>query len=283
MRELSVLSFRPVSRPFRDEWDHDFPDLKFGIVNVRLFRDSEAYAEFKRRASVFSSQSGARLFETVELVYSSDDLQNAELLRMSFVGDAGRGGNYHAAVYDRRVECEACGWEIDVQVRGVVIDKLELRWAPDTAYIRQTDFYRTAYGELLLSSRARHVVEANATGVVFGHVYDIHDLDNPLSNLFHIRDLPKIRPKIPPTRIAFEDLCPHTNRYRSVYFGAIPGEAGSEYTFESSELGPAIAFTQEAYGTAPRYRPLVFVRQSMIRAFSEAKLVGFDLQPARIE
>lgn len=282
MRQLARLWFSHDATSFKLEWNRDFPELAFGLLNAQIYRDTVEYDEFSRRAKAYCADSGNQLLERVTLKYSVSDLHNAELLRLTAVGYGSEGGNAYGRVYERRVTCEFCLWETDTQVRRAIVDTSELRAMPDSGRKAKVDFYATAYGEMLVSEAARRTIEENDPSVGFSDVCDKRDPMTSLASFFQLSSARRIQSKLPESPVYFDAYCPHLDKYRHVLYRAAPGDLGSEFVFEASESLPGLAFTAEEYGRPPEYHPLVFISQSMLRAFQANKLRGYWVQPARL-
>jgi hypothetical protein len=282
MRELARLWFRDDFVEFRESWNHDHPEYRFGLMNVQLYRHTPEYREFIHRASDYSGRSGNQLVESVMLKYSRRDISNASLLRLLWVGDGGQGGNAFRQVYEKRIVCSDCNWHRDVQMNDAVIDLAELRTVPDTDQRKTCDFYRTDYGELLVSERARGVIQSMSPEVRFGDVLNARSLAKPMRGLSQLRSAQRIQPLTPESPIDFEDYCPHANAYKNVLFRVSAGYLGSEYHFAIKGSLPGLAMTVEEYGRPPRYHPEVFIDQRMLVAFQLNKLNGYWVQPAHV-
>ncbi len=282
MRQLARLWFSQDATIFKIEWNHDYPKLAFGVLNAQIYRDTVEYAEFYRRAMAYCAETGNQLIERVTLKYLASDLHNADLLRLTAVGYGSEGGNAYGRVYERHVTCEFCLWETDTQVRRVIVDTAELRAMPDSGRKSKVDFYATAYGEILVSAVARRTIQEIDPSVGFSDVCDKRDPITPLTSLYQLRSARRILSKLPESPVFLDAYCPHLNKYRHVLYRAAPGDLGSEYLFEASESLPGLAFTVEEYGRSPEYHPLVFISQSMLRAFQTNNLRGYWVQPARL-
>ncbi|MEO8271048.1 MAG: hypothetical protein ABI557_15100 [Aureliella sp.] len=282
MKELARLWFRDDFPEFRESWNHHHPKNRFGLMNAQLYRHTPEYREFIHSASEYSGKSGNQLVESVILEYSRRDISNASLLRLMWVGDGGQGGNAFQQVHEKRIVCSDCNWQRDVQVRDAVIDLAELRAVPDTDQRKLCDFYRTDYGELLVSERARGVIQSISPEVRFGDVLNARNLAEPIRGLFQLRSAQRIQPILSQSPIDVEDFCPHTDAYKNVLFRVSAGSVGSEYYFAISGSLPGLAMTVEEYGRPPRYNPEVFVDQRMLLAFQQNKLKGYRVQPAHV-
>lgn len=282
MKELARLWFRDDFAEFRESWNHDHPKHRFGLMNAQLYRHTPEYREFMHRASEYAAKSGNQLVERVTLEYSRRDISNASLLRLMWVGDGGQGGNAFRQVYEKRIVCGDCNWQRDVQVRDAAIDLAELRAVPDTDQRRSCDFYRTDYGELLVSERARGVIQSISPEVRFGDVLNARNPAEHIRVLFQLRSAQRIQPILSQSPIDVEDYCPHTEAYKNVLFRVVAGSLGSEYYFAISGSLPGLAMTVEEYGRPPRYHPEVFIDQRMLVAFQLNKLKGYWVQPAHV-
>lgn len=282
MRELARIQFHGDDEAFLAAWNaRSGHKIKTGVIS--LYRDDPDYHLMKDLFATYQKEHKMVWHESVDAMYTNQELDAFELLTLYILGQAGEGDNSLTEVYETRVTCSICGRVNYRQIRDLVLDlSTKQEDLLETGYFKH-DLCETDFGEIIVSGKVYALLqEAKVPEIILRPVQLLKARKSKRQPYFQLIVEAEIAPFVEPSRVQRLSLCTGCGQYTQVLLGVYPGRVGSEfYMPRRSYHGSWIART-EPLGRVPQMHSRIVINQTMYQLLKRNRITGFKVQPAHL-
>lgn len=247
-------------------------------VEVRVPSNSPEFDEIRRFINA-KRKEGDRGFSDFTIgwylrKYTKDELQNAEVLRLTITSHFEPSGEECGTVYETM--CNHCNW--GRQVSDLILD---LRRIPQHKDISET----VAWVEWVVSSKfVQTFAENRLTGAEFLPVFDLRNPTKQAKEWYQLRVTGRAGKVAEPTKVGRDPFSPSQVSWRCPLGHSVAAEFLSEIYLRRNEWdGSDIAITSALFGQGRnllRPTPLIVISQRMYHALRDAGLKGYTCEVA---